>query len=452
MKAISVLVLATCYAIVHSQAMSPDYVCVGPTAYTLAPAEVIAGGSCRSLSWSDDGRYVAVLRVAMSPRAILEAVASPNVPAEAEESLEIYDVARRKTSILWKGRTSEVQLPRINWLKGTDCLVGVAIRRSSSDAPGVAPTSMGELLYFDAAAGSSKTLAQAEEQSLIMEPSPTKGFALVGIAKFVAGAKFEESPKGSWQVKYHVLSADGRLSAPLTIPGGFMSRWSEDGASPIFMDWSKGADGKMTRQVWLLNAETGTAVRVEGEPKEFHPSPPKLPLYAGPGDDTLKIAESTRSVKPGWLVSADRKEIALVSGNVTEIALSPTLNAVAYVSEGAALIRPLVQIPKEMLNAAKNAAERLRVMNNAKQCALALIMYSADNDDMLPSNVDDVQKLMYPYLKNQDIMSGFVYSFSGGLMTDVKEPANTIMGYIPGPGGKAVVYVDGHVKWQADQQ
>lgn len=95
----------------------------------------------------------------------------------------------------------------------------------------------------------------------------------------------------------------------------------------------------------------------------------------------------------------------------------------------------------------KEKLEREEAIMAAKQVGLALIMLSVDYEDKLPSNSADWQKMASPYLKNKDAIGRFVYQFRGGDATAVKEPAKEVMGYVPGPGGRAVTYMDGHVKW-----
>jgi hypothetical protein len=43
-----------------------------------------------------------------------------------------------------------------------------------------------------------------------------------------------------------------------------------------------------------------------------------------------------------------------------------------------------------------------------------------------------------------------VYTFGGGSLASIDAPAETIIGYVTGPGGRAAIYADGHVKWQND--
>jgi len=43
---------------------------------------------------------------------------------------------------------------------------------------------------------------------------------------------------------------------------------------------------------------------------------------------------------------------------------------------------------------------------------------------------------------------GFSFALSGEKLSSITNPADTILGYVTGPGGRAIIYVDGHVKWE----
>lgn len=43
---------------------------------------------------------------------------------------------------------------------------------------------------------------------------------------------------------------------------------------------------------------------------------------------------------------------------------------------------------------------------------------------------------------------GFVYTINGGPFPD--NPAETLLGYTPAPGGRWNVFADGHVAWAPD--
>ena len=78
------------------------------------------------------------------------------------------------------------------------------------------------------------------------------------------------------------------------------------------------------------------------------------------------------------------------------------------------------------------------------------MMCSQDNDDNFPPAGDGLKDTLTPYIKNASTFPGFVYTLNGGPVKDIKDPATTMMGYIPGPGGYAVVYADGHVQWTTE--
>jgi prepilin-type processing-associated H-X9-DG protein len=102
----------------------------------------------------------------------------------------------------------------------------------------------------------------------------------------------------------------------------------------------------------------------------------------------------------------------------------------------------------DVYNNGLKAALRAQAINDAKQVALAFIMCASDANDKLPMNSQDWKNMIGPYLKNDAAMSNFNYVFSGGSVTDIASPAETILGYITGPdGGRAVAYTDGHVRY-----
>lgn len=455
MKRLLALVAPLLAVACHAQTgFQPDFVLSGETAYGLAPAEVICGGACQNLSWSDDGRFVCVMRMDFGTKAAIEAMATSGMPADAEESVVVFDTKTRKSTVLWRSKVVDATLSGVSWLAGSTVMVGVAERNIRQEDPNQPPLNRSELVIFSAASGSSKALLSSSSVSYGVMACPTKPLALVTEPMFVPDAQgpgSDQAQKGYWEIRYRVLTADGRLSQPLNLPkGAHFQDWSEDGADAIFMTWSRDVEGKAAVQQRQVNLANGASVSIKS-PKPYIAKPKPSALYGGPASGSVTVAKTTRDIKPGWISTADGESQALVAGNVSEMAISPSTNAVAYVSEGAALVRTIVQLPKDVVLKAKAAAERARVMSNAKQCGLALLMYASDMDDTLPSNTADVANLMYPYTKNRDLTNGFVYTYGGGLMTDIKNPAETIMGYMPGPGGKAVVYTDGHVKWQPDQ-
>jgi hypothetical protein len=118
---------------------------------------------------------------------------------------------------------------------------------------------------------------------------------------------------------------------------------------------------------------------------------------------------------------------------------------VIYQDAGALLLREIK--PVDALLAQKVIEDDLKkeLLNRAKQMGTAFAIFAADNDDILPG-AEGWEAKIRPYIKNDEIMKGFNYTFRGGDM-NVDNPAKTEMGFLMGPGGRAVVYMDGSARW-----
>jgi hypothetical protein len=171
------------------------------------------------------------------------------------------------------------------------------------------------------------------------------------------------------------------------------------------------------------------------------------------GSSSVKEGKTTVSVGTLWAESietATEEPRVLVSADSSGGQFSPNGEALLFRSQGALLVAPLVRIDKETYAAARETARRMQVLNNAKQLGLAALMYSQDYDDALPTG-ENINSKLDPYIKNNSLFDGFSYTFPGGALKDIEKPSETELGFVTGPGGKAVIYVDGHVKWRSDK-
>jgi len=76
------------------------------------------------------------------------------------------------------------------------------------------------------------------------------------------------------------------------------------------------------------------------------------------------------------------------------------------------------------------------------------MMYAQDYDEVLPSG-DGLQDTILPYLKMADILKGFQFTYNGpSELGKIEKPNETVLGFISGPGGRAVLYADGHARWE----
>ena len=130
--------------------------------------------------------------------------------------------------------------------------------------------------------------------------------------------------------------------------------------------------------------------------------------------------------------------------------MEPKGRSIAYVDNGALLLRDIRPFDHDLAEKMKIEALKAEALSQAKQVGLALMIYAADMDDVLPTGENFVGRLL-PYLKNRQMLDGFNYTYSGGPVSQLKDPASTELGFTNGPGGRAVVYADGHAKWINDK-
>lgn len=74
---------------------------------------------------------------------------------------------------------------------------------------------------------------------------------------------------------------------------------------------------------------------------------------------------------------------------------------------------------------------------------LALMMYAFDNDGALPVG-EKWRSQLELYVKDSKVLEPFIYTDLDGKLNDLKNPAEAELGYMLAPGGRVVVYADGH--------
>ena len=124
----------------------------------------------------------------------------------------------------------------------------------------------------------------------------------------------------------------------------------------------------------------------------------------------------------------------------------PKNDCVVYEDAGALLIREIKPMDPNMARKLQAMDAKAKAMMNARQAATGLSVYAADNDGVLPG-AEGWENKVSPYFKNSDFLRDFNYTFKGGNMSSIDNPASTELGFIIGQGGRAVAYADGHVMW-----
>jgi hypothetical protein len=221
---------------------------------------------------------------------------------------------------------------------------------------------------------------------------------------------------------------------------------------------------------WALALRSGTLTPLDEAPRQVAdnggpgqapavPPAERLPVRLRQTTGSVKEDTTVQALRPVWLESVAPSEAprALLAPDAENAFLLPDASAVLYQSRGALYAVPLVRVNKAAFLEARRRAQRTAAMSNARQIGLALMMYAQDYDKFFPPAGADTVNQVLPYIKNEAVFHdpstgapGFAYTFGGGSLAGIKEPADTVIGYITGPGGRAEIYADGHVKWRDD--
>lgn len=242
-----------------------------------------------------------------------------------------------------------------------------------------------------------------------------------------------------------LFGPDGKPGTPLTLPArarfGF-SAAGLPGANVVTTD----TRGKRSAQFRVIDPRTGSLGAVATEQFFDEPSLPRLRVVA------WQTKEGTNGIL--LMAGVDRKteskpdEVGIVTSDGTLPMLSPKDDAIAYVSGHGAFVRPLVKVDRKGYDSAVLEAGKQKAIRYAKQMGTAMAMYSADCDDGFPPAGGAGKEAAYPYLRNRSALDAFTYTFGGGSVSG--NPSETELGYVSGPGGRAVVYADGSIKWLPD--
>jgi hypothetical protein len=166
--------------------------------------------------------------------------------------------------------------------------------------------------------------------------------------------------------------------------------------------------------------------------------------------ETIPIGsdDNKRTLTSWWVRSKAEtsQPRALVAEHATIAGTSRGEQYFAFIANGALFTRQIVPLTLEQYEREKLAEERTRLIRNASKLAKGFEQYASDRDGDIPSDfhVTDLE----PYLIDRSLINGFVMVFIGRDLYALKEPHLTEVGYYVAPGGRVVVYADGHVKWQ----
>ncbi len=398
--------------------------------YLILPAKVVCDGQIKSLNWSQDNQYLVAIRSQITitkqmAKRMVDMLKNPNQPPPAanfdpvKNSVVVWNNAEGKAQSVWTGRTSLDKCEQIALVGSTLYLMvsQMVTPAGSQEGPTqqtslyrcqLGSTSLQLVRAFDLGTHFQIAAADPVSKSILIT-----GFgldakqieALVTSSGISPVADSSQMPKG-------ILEGLSKRPTP----------WVGDTSEPV-----------PPSEEWRIADDKHKELTLQ------------LMIYAPAAKEVKTMVRSLvcdDPAKPG-------KAYEVIASGVGErFALSSNNSSLAYTLDNVLVVRDMVPAPLELIRQAREAAERAVTLSNAKQVGLAMIMFAVDNDDNLPGGLTTDQ--LIPYLKNADLMNGFVFTWGGGNIGKIENPAETELGYVTGPGGKAVIYADGHVKWKAD--
>ena len=410
--------IATVLAAVALQGSAMDTALIdGDRAHVFLPRVLVSEGEAVSASWSDDGQYLIVVSVDVAaPPSFYKASIEggpKQAPPAASITIHSYSVRTGVSKKLWSEKGAYGTRASSEFFAGSD----IAVVQVNGPA---------ETRVYRVIAGTSKvefieTLSWPS--SLLLADPAGKYMAVV------------QGPAGlSMSVRF--LTPIGNLPVRQQIPKNSSLRWGV-GSVPFLIH---GAE----RQITIVNPAGGlqNAGQAPQEAKRAEPSPK---IQADTNPFPMPGREETVNIVTAYVRDNPRRVV--VGFEATSPLGSPTDTGVFFRGGLQNFVRPVIQVSKSALDEMIAKGERAKIMAEVNQIGRALIMYAADNDDRFPTQEEFDSGATDPYLKRSGMTEGFVYR--PGPMSN--NPAEAELGYRLCPGGRVVVYQDGHTSYVPDR-
>lgn len=404
-------------------------------AHVLLPPVAVSSHVARTYGWSSDGKRALVLSIATSKIAIDSLLQGNEGPAEGKWTLTLWNEERGQSTVVLSASTADAPPPvasQVCWV-GSSAYLLDPVRTGEEDAVPwrlihVPAQGMATDRRFSPGSGEFRltTGMPATAGALVLTQKAPEGFSLT--VRFLRPAGPDERTHRVVALRpvFEWLGTKNQLAFLVGADARQADSWR-----------AIGLDGSIVPRTEFLGLEEREARHT------FRLAETALALSSSRGRANLRsllIKEDRDEEKSEALVAAD--------SGYADAAIAPDGNAILYVSRGVAMTRRIVHLDKTHYLRMRDAALRSEAMSDARLCAMALLMYSSDNDDVAPPPGD--RDKLFPYIKDRSILDRFVYTFPGGSLEGLQNPSEVEIGYVEGPGGRAIAYADGHVKWRKD--
>lgn len=442
-----------------------SFVVSGKDAYFVSPSRLVLDGNVESLEFVSD-RHAIISgwsRVKLTASQVLNSLIKIGEGPEKKPWIKVWDT---KTDSV---RDLAPPIQKLLMNDGGEIThevawtfqPGIAFVMTLDQGIGQATVTAGTKQTFRPTARLYKVDINAGTATLLVTTTPSESIpsmivspkkAMVAMTSYEFNTPLDRRDLKS-TVKFNVMDFGGKTikSGTTTMPGYvFLSSWTADGANIVGRVSRRLTQGaKPTATTVVLNITTGVISETAENIKIYEEDTEEKPIHEVLSTTTAQLGETKRPVNSLWIASpkADKDNQCLVASGVEEDNwLSPDLSQIAYVANGKLFASEILKVDLAMFLEAREAAERYSAMSDAKQIATGTMIYSADYDDEMPP-VNGFEDSVMPYLKNRELLNGFIYTYNGGPLTGLKDPSNTEIGYKSVSGGRCVAYADGSVRF-----
>jgi len=397
--------------------------------YALGPTQMVAsGGDFVSLEFSPNGRYLLYTRTVpvQDQRKLIARVLSGKADKQKidkEIEVALWDDLNRKSWLILRGPDTEVSPIAATWL---DSRLFCRDQRGWRE---IDPATGHDTRFPTELNGCVPYAVVPSRNSIVFIPVEGKTYFEYG----PRGAIAFPQPEQGWhyailnpQKTGMLLRASG--SRPKTEAERLLTWMVFDFATQKFrsatvadITFPKEADSDVPD--WLIRTRAG----------EIHVDRPfdQIPTMIG---------ATPKPAPPAQVLNSPEHERVMMTEDQTKF---------AFVDYNTLFIADIFPVNSDIY---EKKVVRDALLSNVKQIGLGMMLYASSFDDVLPPN-EDWQNSIMPFIKNSDLMKGFVFSYIGDRkLNSIENPATTILGYIEGPGGRAVVFADSHAEWIDDRK
>lgn len=411
---------------------------IGDKAYVISEARAVSsGGIVTEFSWSDSGNSALFNRLEMK---ISAEMLRPKNPQEAPPSL--------MASFVHWNRQSNVAsvIYRYDTQKETILDYGVMSDERTTYLLTTTADSMSDALTIVTPGGRPEVLRAAENEFLGIAHTSKSSTLLVVHGANDDGTTMRLSLYDSASKRWSPINFSVKKEQAIFPMGG------PDANSYYLVIVSRDSKDRTYFRYDVRRGQVTPSTRDEMRASFNIKSEPGLPIAVVDSSATLPDGKQLKSLllcAPEGAAKSTRLDKPLYFGvGAGSSELAPKGDGVLYSLDGMLIYRDIISADRELFDRQEALMTKERAISNAKQVGLALIMYASDNDDFMP--IGDIKEAVMPYCKNEELLNGFIYTYQGGNLADIKDPANTPLGFIKGPGGTATVYADGSVRWKED--